>query len=49
MLQTVETPKDLPHLQALQALIRAHTDWFSGVDDFEAIVEMNQTLIGTRA
>lgn len=45
----IASKEDAPHLQALKALFDAHTKWFTGKDDFDSIVEMNQALIRTRA
>lgn len=41
--------ENAPHLQALQALFNAHINWFTGKDDFDSIIEMNQALIQTHA
>ena len=41
--------QDAPHMQALKALFTAHERWFSGQDDFDAIVAMNEALVRTQA
>ena len=41
--------QDAPHMQALKALFAAHEQWFSGQDDFDAIVAMSEALIRTQA
>lgn len=49
MTSKITFAENAPHLQALQALFDAHSKWFTGKDDFNSIVEMNQALIQTRA